>query len=73
VLSLVLLPVAGRLRRAGRQWRRLAVLAAIGVALAVGITGCGSNGKLNANSYTLTVTGVSGGLSHSATVQLTVQ
>jgi len=72
-LSLILLPFAGRLRKAARQWRRLAVLAILGAALAVGLNGCGSNGKLNPQGYSLTVTAASGPLSHSASLKLTVQ
>jgi hypothetical protein len=71
-LSLILLPFAGRLRKAARRWKGLAVLAILGIALAVGLTGCGST-KLDANSYSLTVTGASGSLSHSASLKLTVQ
>jgi hypothetical protein len=72
-LSLILLPFAGRLRKAARQWQRLAVLALIGAALAVGLNGCGGNGKLKSQDYTLTVTATSGSLSHTTTVKLTVQ
>jgi hypothetical protein len=74
---LILLPYAGRLRKAARQWRRLAAIALVGVALAAGLStalsGCGSNGKLNPESYTLTVTAASGALSHATTLKLTVQ
>lgn len=72
-LSLILLPFAGRLRKTARRWRNLAVLALIGVALTLGMNGCGGGGKLNPNAYTLTVTATAGGLSHSTTVKLTVQ
>jgi hypothetical protein len=72
-LSLILLPFAGRLRKAARQWKRLAVLALLGAALAVGLNGCGSNAKLNSQGYSLTVTAASGSLSHSASLKLTVQ
>jgi hypothetical protein len=72
-LSLILLPFAGRLRKAARQWRRLAVLALLGAALAVGFTGCGGPGKINSELYSLTVTATSGSLSHSTTLSLTVQ
>ena len=71
-LSLILLPFAGRLRKTARRWRNLVVLALIGVALTLGVNGCGSGAKLNPNTYTLTVTAASGGLSHSTTVKLTV-
>jgi hypothetical protein len=72
-LSLILLPFAGRLRKAARQWKRFAVLALLGAALAVGLNGCGSNAKLNSQGYSLTVTAASGSLSHSASLKLTVQ
>jgi hypothetical protein len=72
-LSLILLPFAGGWRKAARRWRNFAVLAVIGVALAVGLNGCGGGGKLNPNSYSITVTAASGGLSHATTVSLTVQ
>ena len=72
-LSLILLPFARRLRMAAKQWRTLAVLALIGIALAAGFTGCGGNGKLKADSYSLTVTAASGALSHTTTLTLTVQ
>jgi hypothetical protein len=49
------------------------VLALIGAALAVGLNGCGGNGKLKSQDYTLTVTATSGSLSHTTTVKLTVQ
>jgi hypothetical protein len=71
-LSLILLPFARRFRRAARRWKSLAVLALVGAALALGLNGCGGGGKLNANSYTLTVTAVSGSLSHATTLKLTV-
>jgi hypothetical protein len=73
MLSLILLPFAGRLRKAGKRWRKLAVLAFVGAAMAVGLNGCGAPAKLNPNSYTLTVTATSGGLSHTTTLNLTVQ
>jgi len=70
---LILLPFAGRSRKAARRWKRLAVLALVGAALAVGLNGCGGNAKLNPESYTLTVTAASGALSHTTTLKLTVQ
>jgi hypothetical protein len=72
-LSLILLPFAGKLRKAARQWRGLAVFALLGAALAVGLNGCGGNAKLNPQGYSLTVTAASGPLSHSASLKLTVQ
>jgi hypothetical protein len=72
-LSLILLPFACRPRKTARRWQTLVVLAVVGAALAAGLGGCGGNGKLNANSYTLTVTAASGSLSHATTLKLTVQ
>jgi hypothetical protein len=70
---LILLPFSGRLRKAARRWKSLVVLALVGAALAVGLSGCGSNSSLKAQSYTLTVTATSGSLSHETTLTLTVQ
>jgi Bacterial Ig-like domain (group 3) len=72
-LCLILLPFAGRLRKTARRWQRLAVLALVGAALAVGLNGCGGNTKFNPQSYSLTVTAASGPLSHSTSLSLTVQ
>ena len=74
-LGLLLLPFAGRLRKGARGWKSvvcLLVLALAGVALAVGATGCGGSSAPSPQSYTLTVTGSAGSLSHSTTVNLTV-
>jgi hypothetical protein len=70
-LGLVLLPFARRLRRAAYRWYGLVVLALASAALAVGLAGCGVN--LTPQTSTLTVTATSGSLSHSITVNLTVQ
>ena len=70
---LVLLPFAGRLRKVGRRWQSLAVLALVGAALTLGLNGCGGKSSLKAQSYTLTVTGTSGPLSHATTLKLTVK
>jgi hypothetical protein len=78
-LSLLLLPFAGRLRRAGKRLRRIGfLLLLLGSASAAvtALNGCGSTSGFFAQqqqSYTITVTGTSGGLSHSATVTLTVE
>ncbi len=72
-LSLILLPFAARLRKAARQWKSMAVLVLLGIALVVGFTGCGSNPKLNATDYALTVTATSGSLSHTTQLKLTIQ
>jgi hypothetical protein len=78
-LALLLLPFAGRLRKSGtRLGRMLAVvlLAGAGAATLAGLSGCGSNTGSSAQtqqSYTVTVTGASGALSHTSTVTLTVE
>jgi hypothetical protein len=78
-LAFVLLPFARRLRGAGRRMgRMLSVLLLIvaGIAAVAGLSGCGSASGFFAQqgqSYTVTVTGTAGGLSHSATVNLTVE
>jgi hypothetical protein len=78
-LALLLLPFAGRLRRAGKRLPRIAsLLLLLGSALAAltVLNGCGSTSGFFAQqqqSYTVTVTGTSGALSHSATVTLTVE
>jgi hypothetical protein len=71
-LCLVLLPFARRLRKVARRWRELAVVALLGVALVVGLNGCGGP-KIKAQSYSLTVTAASGALSHTLPLKLTVQ
>jgi hypothetical protein len=70
-LGLILLPVAGRMRRARVRLARLMVLLVIVVALAVGFTGCGA--KTSPQSFTFSVTAASGSLSHSLTPGLTVE
>ncbi|MGH9607325.1 MAG: Ig-like domain repeat protein [Terracidiphilus sp.] len=70
--GLVLLPFAGLRRKFIRRWHKMAVLAIAGAALAFGLSGC-SHFTLSAKSFSITVTGTAGELSHSTTVQLTVQ
>ncbi|HWE84382.1 MAG TPA: hypothetical protein VG267_05525 [Terracidiphilus sp.] len=70
-LGLVLLPMAGRLRRAGRRWLLAAVIA-WSAAMAIGVSACGDV-SYTPHSYTLTVTGQAGNLSHATTVTLTVE
>jgi hypothetical protein len=70
-LSLILLPIAGRMRKARARLARLMVLLVIGAALAVGFTGCGA--KTSAQSFSFSVTAASGTLSHSLTPGLTVE
>ena len=73
--GVLLLPFVARLRRANRclLWVFLMVVAG-----AAGLSGCGSSGGSapsgqQPQSYTVTVTGTSGMLSHSTTVSLTVE
>ena len=78
-LALLLLPFSGRLRRSAKKLSRFASLALLLLAAAgalAGLTGCGVGEGIFAQpqqSYTVTVTGTSGALSHSTTVTLTVQ
>jgi hypothetical protein len=74
-LVLLLLPLAGRLRRGGKGLASVLLLAIAGVAAMAGLSGCGTiSGSLTHSSqtYTITVTGTSGSLSHSTTIALTV-
>jgi len=78
-LALLLLPFFGRMRRASKRLRRvlpLLLLLGVSLAAAVGLTGCNSTSGFfgqQQKTYTVTVTGTSGNLSHSATVTLTVE
>ncbi len=78
-LALFLLPFAGRLRKSGKRLgRKLAILllAGAGAVTLAGLSGCGSNAGYFAQkqqSYTITVTVASGSLSHTSTVNLTVE
>jgi hypothetical protein len=78
-LALVLLPFAGRLRRSGKRLGRLIsvlLLLAVGIAAVSGISACGTGNGFFAQqekTYTVTITGTSGALSHSSTITLTVE
>jgi hypothetical protein len=80
-LGLILLPIAGRLRRGSRRLRGTAwlILLAGAVALA-GLTSCGGSGggggggsTPQPQNYTLTITATSGSLSNTTAVTLTVE
>jgi hypothetical protein len=82
--GILLLPFAGRLRRArlARAGQKLSahcwllLLLGAGIAATVGLSGCGSgNGFFGQQqgTYTLTVTASAGAVSHSTTVTLTVE
>jgi hypothetical protein len=76
-LGLILLPFAGKLRRAARAWKGTVCLLVIGVAMAAGLTSCGGSGGGGSSStpqnYMLTVTATAGSLSNSFTVGLEVE
>ena len=79
-VTLLLLPLAGTFRYAGRRLSRilsLLLLAAAGLTAAAALNGCGGSssgyfGQAPATSA-ITVTGNSGSLNHSANVSLTVE
>jgi hypothetical protein len=73
LLSLILLPFSGGMRRAACRWKNLAVLTLAALAIAVGINGCGGGNTLKPNSFSLTVTAGSGPLSHTTSLNLTVK
>jgi hypothetical protein len=70
-LGFVLLPFLGRLRRGGKRFLKVILLAAFCAWLALGTMGCG--GVLSSEDVSFTVTAASGSLSHSVTARLTVQ
>jgi hypothetical protein len=70
--GLVLLPFAGRLRKARQRWIPMVLLSIAGAALAVGVTGCGGI-TYTPKSFTMTVTASAGNLSHSTPVKITVE
>lgn len=77
--GILLLPFAGKLRRAGKHLGRtisMLLLLALGLGAMFGLSGCGSTSGLFAQpqkTYTVTVTATAGSLSHSTTVMLTVE
>jgi sugar lactone lactonase YvrE len=78
-LALLLLPFAGRLRRDAKKLGRMMLMLLLltsGAAIMTWIGGCGGTSGYftqQQQTYTVTVTGAEGTLSHSATVSLTVQ
>jgi hypothetical protein len=70
-LGLILLPFVRRMHKARARLARMAVLLAIGAALAAGFTGCGT--KTSPENFSFSVTATSGSLSHSLTPGLTVE
>jgi len=78
-LALLLLPFAGRMRRAGYRMGRLIsllLLLMIGAAAMTALSGCGStNGYFGQplTSYTITATATAGNVSRSTNLTLTVQ
>jgi hypothetical protein len=79
-VALLLLPLAGRFRRTGRRLSRmlsLMLLVAAGLTAAGALNGCGgvSTGYFGQAPATssITVTGTSGSLNHTASVSLTVE
>jgi sugar lactone lactonase YvrE len=74
-LAFLLLPLAGKLRKAGKRLNKMAVLLLLlvaGMTATAGLSSCGGSGRPPTN-YNITVTGASGALSHSTNVVLTVE
>ena len=77
-LSILILPFWRRTRLIAKRLRSLlslAMLLVAGVLIVTSFIGCGgsSKSKTQPQSYTITVTGISGSLSHTTTVNLTVE
>jgi hypothetical protein len=79
-LTLLLLPFAGRMRRAGKKLSRamsILLLMVAAMTATIGLNGCGASGSgffaQAPKTYTLTVTGTSGTLSRTTSLTLTVE
>ena len=76
-LAMLLLPFAGRMRKAGRRMGRMLVVLFLLAAGVLSVTGCGSasSGLFTQapKSYTVTATVSSGALSQSTTMVMNVQ
>lgn len=79
-LALIFLPLAGRLRKAGKRLSQVGVLmllVILGFAASVGLTGCGGSSSstttATATSYTVQVTATSGSLQRTTNLTLNVQ
>jgi hypothetical protein len=75
--ALILLPFAGKWRKAARRMNSMTWIAILGlcsIGMVAGLTGCGGSGssKSSAQTYSLTVTATSGSLSHTTTATLIV-
>jgi N-acetylneuraminic acid mutarotase len=78
-LAFLLLPIAGNLRRFGTRLKTLAALMLLmvfGLVASAGLTGCGGGSTpplpTQPQTYTITVTGAAGALTHSTNVTLTI-
>jgi N-acetylneuraminic acid mutarotase len=77
-LAALLIPFAARQRRVGKRSRAIALLCLllpIGIAAAAGLSGCsGKSSTISSQpqTYTITMTGTAGALSHSTAVTLTI-
>jgi hypothetical protein len=70
-LGLILVPLAGKVRKSRRSWIGMVVLVGLTAAVALGATGCGV--KLSARNFSFNASASSGSLTHSVTAHLTVQ
>ena len=79
VVGMLLLPFGRKIRLAGRKSGRMTALMALALLLLplAGLAGCASHSttpvSTQQKSYTLTVTGTSGTVSHTATLTLIVR